>query len=165
MELDYDIYSYLARGIAEGILILRLVKEKVTYEIIELNTINLNNTKTNNIDRYKLQVVDSNGKKVYNEDGSPMVYYEDREALLNDYVIKTYNNKKILRKRQKFLMVVQIPQNIKVPIDNNTSKLSIIEAGKWIDITNLDDLKIYSDKRINDIFEFADEDIKIIKRV
>ena len=56
------------------------------------------------------------------------------------------------------------PNNIKVPIDKSTKKLSILEAGKWIDITNVDNLKIYSENRFNQIFEFIDKDAKIIKR-
>ena len=165
MDEDYDIYSYLARGIVEGNLILRLVKEKVLYELIELSSINLTNQGVNNIDRYKLQVIDESGKRLFNDDNSPMICYEDRDNLLNDYVVKIINNKKVFKKNIDYLKFVQFPKTIKVPIDKDTTKLLKIEAGKWIDITNLDNLKIYSDEKFHKLFNFADEDVKIFQRV
>ena len=165
MDEDYDIYSYLARGIVEGNLILRLVKEKVLYELIELSSINLTNQGTNNIDRYKLQVIDESGKRLFNDDNSPMICYEDRDNLLTDYVVKIINNKKVFKKNIDYLKFVQFPKTIKVPIDKDTTKLLKIEAGKWIDITNLDNLKIYSDEKFHKLFSFADEDVKIFQRV
>lgn len=165
MDEDYDIYSYLARGIVEGNLILRLVKEKVGYELIELSSINLTNQGTNNIDRYKLQVIDESGKRLFNDDNSPMVCYEDRDNLLNQYSIKFINNKKVFKRKVAYFKFIQIPKTIKVPIDKDTTKLLKIDAGKWIDITNLDNLKIYSDEKFNKLFSFADEDVKIFQRV
>ena len=165
MDEDYDIYSYLARGIVEGNLILRLVKEKVGYELIELSSINLTNQGANNIDRYKLQVIDESGKRLFNDDNSPMVCYEDRDNLLNQYSIKFINNKKVFKRKVGYFKFVQIPKTIKVPIDKDTTKLLKIDTGKWIDITNLDNLKIYSDEKFNKLFSFADEDVKIFQRV
>ena len=165
MDEDYDIYSYLARGIVEGNLILRLVKEKVGYELIELSSINLTNQGANNIDRYKLQVIDESGKRLFNDDNSPMICYEDRDNLLNQYSIKFINNKKVFKRKVGYFKFVQIPKTIKVPIDKDTTKLLKIDAGKWIDITNLDNLKIYSDEKFNKLFSFADEDVKIFQRV
>lgn len=161
MAEDYDIYSYLAVGLAKGDLTLVRVREKVFYEIADIDLINLNGTK-NDI-RYKLYVLGENLKKILNEDGSPIVLYENIESLNNDY-IKVTNRKYLFKKKQDILMVLRLPQTIKVPIDKDTKKLSIIEAGKWIDITNVNNLKIYSEQRFNQMFEFIDVDAKIIRR-
>ncbi len=161
MAEDYDIYSYLAVGLAKGDLTLMRVREKVFYEIVDIDLINLNGTKSDV--RYKLYVLGENYRKFVNEDGSPIVFYENIESLNNDY-IKVTNRKYLFKKKKNILMVLQLPKTIKVPIDKNTKKLSIIDAGKWIDITDVDNLKIYSEQKFNQMFEFIDEDAKIIRR-
>ena len=162
MDENYDINSYLASGLGKGFLTLKLVREKVKYEIIGIDSINFNNEK-DDIFRYKLCIIGENNKKITNEKGHPIIIYENTESLRNNYM-KVPNKKKVLKKKQEYSMVVQIPHTIKVPLDTNTIKLTIIEAGKWIDITNPKNLKIYSDKKFNDIFEFTD-DIKKKERM
>lgn len=161
MDEDYDIYSYLAIELAKGNLKIKRVREKVFYEIVDIDMINLNNDKNDII--YKLHILGENYKNLMNEDGSPIVLHENIESLNKDYV-KVTNRRYLFKKKQDILMVLQLPQTIKVPIDKSTKKLSILEAGKWIDITNVDNLKIYSENRFNQIFEFIDKDAKIIKR-
>lgn len=162
MDENYDINSYLASGLGKGFLTLKLVREKVKYEIIGIDSINFNNEK-DDIFRYKLCIIGENNKKITNEKGHPIIIYENTESLRNNYM-KVPNKKNVLKKKQEYSMVVQIPHTIKVPLDTNTIKLTIIEAGKWIDITNPKNLKIYSDKKFNDIFEFTD-DIKKKERM
>ena len=163
MELDYDIYSYLARGIGNGTLELQLVREKVTYEIIDIDTINLND-KNNDSIRYKLKLLDENGKQILNEDGNPIIYYETAESLKKNY-IKIAGKKNNLKKIQECIIAVNVPKDIKVPLDKLTSKLYTIEKGKWIDITNLEELKFYSDKKFNILFDRIEEESKKMKRV
>lgn len=161
MDENYDINSYLASGLGKGFLTLQLVREKVTYEIIGIDSINFNNEK-DDIFRYKLCIIGENNKKLTNEKGRPIIIYENTESLRNNY-IKISSKKNLFKKKQEYAMVVQIPQTIKVPLDANTVKLTIIEAGKWIDITNPKAIKIYSDKKFNDIFELNTDNIKKTK--
>ena len=45
MELDYDIYSYIAKGIGKGDLVPKVVSEKVTYEIVGFEKIDFDKSK------------------------------------------------------------------------------------------------------------------------
>jgi len=150
MELDYDIYSYLSNGICRGSLDLKLAYDKVIYEIVDIDLIDLNKDK--NIIRYKLNIIGDNGKKILNDDGTILTIYEDMKSLDDNY-LKLPGKKNLLKKKQKDICLVQIPKTVKLPTDKNTSKLTVFEAGKWIDVTDLDNLKMYSDKRCHEIFE------------
>lgn len=163
MDIDYDIYSYLAYELCNGNLELKLASEKVTYEIVDIDLIDLN-IDNNPIIRYKLNIIGENGKRLLNEDGKIINIYENMESLNNNY-IKISNKKNILRKKNNDNYLIQIPKTIKLPTDKGTSKLSIFEAGKWIDITDLDNLKMYSDKRCIEMFEFKNNKNNSLKKV
>ena len=164
MELDYDIYSYLARGIVNGTLIPINVKEKVFYEIICDYSINLNHTNADSFIRCKLQIIDKFGKKIYNEDGKPMILYEDIESLNREYM-KVLGKRNVFKKKVSEFIFVQVPESVKVPLNINTNKFITLEKDKWIDITNIQKLKFYSDKKVKVLFDVFDEDIKTLKRV
>lgn len=166
MDIDYDIYSYLTYGLFNGILDLRLAREKVTYEIIDIDLIDLN-SENNPIIRYKLNIINENGKKLLDEFGKVITIFENMKSLDNDYI--KLDKKNILKKKQQNIYLVQIPKTVKIPADKDTSKMSIFDAGKWIDVTHLDNLKMYSDKRCNEMFEFIDNEYhkgkKSIKKI
>lgn len=164
MELDYDIYSYLARGIVSGTLIPINVKEKVFYEIICDYSINSNKINSDSFIRCKLQVIDKFGKKLYNEDGKPMILYEDLESLNSEYM-KVLGKKNIFKKKICEFIFVQVPESVKVPLDVNTNRFITLEKDKWIDITNIQKLKFYSDKKVKVLFDVLNEDIKTLKRM
>lgn len=155
MDLDYDIYSYLSNGICRGSLNLLLATEKVYYEIVDIDLIDLNVDK--NIIRYKLNIIGANGKKLLNDDGSILTIYEDMKSLDDNY-LKLSGKKNLLVKKEQDVCLVRVPKTVKLPNDKCTSKLSIFEAGKWIDVTNLDNLKLYSNKRCCEMFEFVNEE-------
>lgn len=164
MDLDYDIYSYLAKGLGSGILEPQLFTEKVFYEIIDYDSIVLNKKKLDNFIRIKLQVIDKFGKKICNEDGSPFVLYEDKETLNRDY-IKVLDRRNILKKKNFEYIFVQVPCSVKVPLNIKTNKFIKLEKNKWIDITNIPKLKFYSNNKVKLLFEVMDDNVKTKKIV
>ena len=97
MDENYDINSYLASGLGKGFLTLKLVREKVKYEIIGIDSINFNNEK-DDIFRYKLCIIGENNKKITNEKGHPIIIYENTESLRNNYM-KVPNKKKSTKEK------------------------------------------------------------------
>lgn len=164
MELDYDIYSYLARGIGNGTLVPLIAHEKVSYEILDVDSINLNKNNNDSFIRYKLQVIDKYGKRKYNEDGKLMILYEDIESLNREY-IKVIDRKNTFKKKISEFILVQVPESVKVPLNINTNKFITLEKDKWIDITNIQKLKFYSDKKVKLLFDVVDTNVKTLKRM
>ena len=60
--------------------------------------------------------------------------------------------------------MINVPKSVKVPIDKDGTRLYTIEKGKWIDITNVDNIKFYSNERFNLMFEEEKEDSKRLRR-
>lgn len=162
MDLDYDIYSYLAKGLGSGLLEPHIFSEKVFYEIVDYDSINLNEKKLDNLIRVKLQVIDKYGKKIYNEDGSPLFMYEDKETLNSEYV-KALDRRNMLKKKASKFIFVQVPYSIKVPLNIKTNKFIKLEKNKWIDITNISKLKFYSNNKVKLLFEMIDDNVKTKK--
>lgn len=162
MDLDYDIYSYIVSGIGDGSLVPQVVQEKVFYQVDEIDSINLNDNSFDNI-RYKLYLVDNDGKKVYNDDGEVITYYETIRSLNRNYD-KVLGKKNIFKRKEEYFIVINVPKSVKVPIDKDGLRMYKIEKGKWIDITNVNNIKFYSNERFNLMFDIADEDSKIKKR-
>lgn len=163
MKLDYDIYSYIVQGVVNGTLKFQLVREKVIYELSDIDQINLNE-KSNDSIRFKLLLCDMNNRKIFDEDNHLVFCYESLDSLKENY-IKIDGKKNTLKKRQENFVLVQIPETIKVPLDEKTSRLSTIEQGKWIDITDVNNLKFYTDKRFKLLFEVVDDNLKSLKRM
>lgn len=162
MDLDYDIYSYIVSGIGDGTLVPQVVQEKVFYQVDEIDSINLNDNNSDNI-RYKLYLVDNDGKKVYNDDGEVITYYETIRSLNRNYD-KVLGKKNIFKRKEEYFIVINVPKSVKVPIDKDGLRMYKIEKGKWIDITNVNNIKFYSNERFNLMFDIVDEDSKIKKR-
>ena len=162
MDLDYDIYSYIVSGIGDGTLVPQVVQEKVFYQVDEIDSINLNDNNSDNI-RYKLYLVDNDGKKVYNDDGEVITYYETIRSLNRNYD-KVLGKKNIFKRKEEYFIVINVPKSVKVPIDKDGLRMYKIEKGKWIDITNVNNIKFYSNEKFNLMFDIVDEDSKIKKR-
>lgn len=162
MDLDYDIYSYIVSGISDGTLVPQVVKEKVFYQVDEIDSINLNDNSSDNI-RYKLYLVNYNGKKVVTDDGEVVTIYESIRALSRNYD-RVIGKKNIFKRKEDYFIVINVPKSVKVPIDKNGTRLYTIEKGKWIDITNVDNIKFYSNERFNLMFEEEKEDSKRLRR-
>ena len=162
MDLDYDIYSYIVSGIGDGSLVPQVVQEKVFYQVDEIDSINLNDNNSDNI-RYKLYLVDNDGKKVYNDDGEVITYYETIRSLNRNYD-KVLGKKNIFKRKEEYFIVINVPKSVKVPIDKDGLRMYKIEKGKWIDITNVNNIKFYSNEKFNLMFDIVDEDSKIKKR-
>ena len=162
MDLDYDIYSYIVSGISDGTLVPQVVKEKVFYQVDEIDSINLNDNSSDNI-RYKLYLVNYNGKKVVTDDGEVVTIYESIRALSRNYD-RVICKKNIFKRKEDYFIVINVPKSVKVPIDKDGTRLYTIEKGKWIDITNVDNIKFYSNERFNLMFEEEKEDSKRLRR-
>lgn len=160
MSLDYDIYSYLARGLGSGYLKLEIVREKIKYQLIKMEEIDLMGKYADNYFRCTLQILDRTGKKIFDKDNKPIVKYVDESVLEEDY--EQIDNK-IYKSKKNELIVVQVPEAIKVPSNFRLNKNIFIRKGTWIDITNVDHLKFYSNKEFKLRFEVLEEDIKIKK--
>ena len=125
----------------------------------------MNNKSFDSFTRYQLQLLDKNGKRIYRLDGNPVIYYETDDSLKQKY-IKVIGKKNIFKKRQSDYIVFRVPKTVKLPLDKDTNKLITLEEGKWIDITDINNLKFYSDNEFNMIFEVVEEkNKKILERV
>lgn len=151
MKVDYDIYSYIVEGLKKGILIPQMVIDKNTYEIIGKKTIRISDNHKDNCVKYKLQLIGKNGKKVLNPDGSYNIRYEDEENLINNYV--RISGKKNFKKKINNCFMIQAPETVKVPLNVYASKLITLKKGMWIDITDVKNLKFYSDKTFGIYYE------------
>lgn len=154
MELDYDIYSYIAKGIGKGDLVPKVVSEKVTYEVVGLEKINFNEINDDNsyCTRFKLQLISKNGRRLVEKNGNPIVKYVNDSVIKDNFEPIDGNYKRLKRKINK-LILIQVPHTVKVPMDVYSSKNFLIQKGRWIDITDINNLKFCSNKEFNILYE------------
>ena len=153
MEVDYDIYSYIDKGIGKGDLVPKVVSEKVTYEVVGFEKIALDDVNGGtSCTRFKLQLISKNGRRLVEKNGQPVIKYVNDSIIKENFVPIDGNFKRFKRKINK-LILVQVPQTIKVPMDVYSSKNFLIQKGRWIDITDINNLKFCSNKEFNLLYE------------
>lgn len=152
MELDYDIYSYIAKGIGKGDLVPKVVSEKVTYEIVGFEKIDFDKSKNESCTRFKLRLISKNGKRLVEHNGKPIFKYVS-DNFIKENFIPINGDYKHLKRKNNQLILIQVPQTIKVPMDVYSRKNFLIEKGRWIDITDINNLKFCSNREFNMLYE------------
>ena len=164
MEFDYDIYSYIVKGIGDGSLVPVIATYKVFYEIVSKEDRVIYDEYDEGFSLYKLQLIDKNGKKIYDLNNKPILKYVDDVALKNDFVFISSDRRKLKMKNNN-LILIEVPETIKVPLDIYSNKNSLIKKGTWIDITNVLELKFYSSHEASLLFDIMVDDIKRLTKM
>ena len=159
-----DIYSYIARELAQGNLKQVIAREKVRYEFDHTEVIDMSEKGGKNYTEYVFRLLDDGGKPLLQEHQS--VYKSiDKEIIRTNY---NYIGDRMYQKKDQ--LFVQILDNIFVS-GLPSEKQTFLSMGTWVNITNVDNLEYYSDDRfkmmydvINDVVKKKDVNQKTIRR-
>ena len=156
MEVDYDIYSYLAKGLGNGFLQALIAVEKVKYRLVKLQYINIDKAEDDCV-QFVFQLCDEKNKIILDNEGKEIIRHISEETVKN-YFKKVSRN--IYVKIQSEVIVVKVPETIKIPRSIFSNKNDIIKEGTWIDITKISDLKYYTEGQFKLHFKVQETDEK-----
>ena len=97
-------------------------------------------------------LISKNGKRLVEHNGKPIFKYVSDNFIKENFVPVDGDYKHLKRKNNQ-LILIQVPQTIKVPMDVYSRKNFLIEKGRWIDITDINNLKFCSNREFNMLYE------------